>query len=161
MTSVKRPYDQTLDLDDFEPKHFGFLLDQVTRRMRHDLAELDGAAALRRRHEPLTPAYYRLLALVPGGGARITDLAGPANMTKQALGQFIDVLMTHGYVTLQRSKNDGRARIVERTKKGDRLVHEVELIFDRLREHHRAVLGARRADQLYALLGELATGWGD
>lgn len=159
MTEVKTRYERTLNLDDYEPKHLGYLLDRVTRRMRHDLARTDAAAALRAGHEPLTPPYFRLLSLIPRGGARITDLAGPAGMTKQALGQFIDVLLEHGYVRQDTSTTDRRVRIVRRTSTGDAVAAQANQLFDHLDAQWSRVLGRERLDTLKELLGELAVGW--
>jgi DNA-binding MarR family transcriptional regulator len=161
MTLVKRLYDQTLNLDDFEPKHMGYLLERITKRMRDDLGKLDGAAGMRQRHLPLSPSYYRVAMLVPVGGARLTDLAVPAGMTKQALGQFVDVLDEHGYVTVARSDDDRRARIVRRTPKGDELVLQMTQLYDRLHADWREVLGAQRWKQFYDALVDLSTGWED
>jgi DNA-binding MarR family transcriptional regulator len=156
---VKSRYEETLDLDDFEPKHLPYLLEQVRRRMAHDLGYLDGGSRLRARHAPLRSASFRLISLIPSHGARITDLAKPAGMTKQALGQLLEVLVANGYVIIERSPDDGRVRLASRTKKGDRLAAELTSAFDQLRDHYRTVLGARRCDQLYALLTQLAVGW--
>ena len=159
MTLVKRLYDQTLDLDDFEPKHMGYLLERIARRMRHDLGRLDIEAQIRQQHEPLSPSYYRIASLVPAGGARLTDLAVPAAMTKQALGQFIDVLAENGYVTLTTSEEDRRARIVRRTPKGDALVQQVAEFYDLLHAQWRSILGEKRWALFCESLIELATGW--
>jgi DNA-binding MarR family transcriptional regulator len=159
MTDVKPPYDRTLRPDDYEPKHFGYLLERVTRRMRHDLAELPGAARFRAEHHPLTPSYFRLLSLIPAGGARITDLAAPAAMTKQALGQFIDVLLRHGYVEQNPSPTDRRVRIVRRTAKGDAVATQTNQLYEHLDQHWEHVLGADQLHNLKELLTQLATSW--
>ena len=159
MTDVKTGYEQTLNLDDYEPKHFGYLLERVTRRMKHDLAQLDGAAAFRAHHQPLTPAYFRLLSLIPAGGTRITDLAVPAGMTKQALGQFIDVLLEHSYVRQDVSDTDRRVRIVRRTDKGDAAAWQANQMYHDLDERWKGQLGADRLRTLKELLEELAVGW--
>ena len=93
MTMVKRLYDQTLDVDDLEPKHVGMLLERLTHRMRHDMAVIDRDLGLRDRYAPLRPVHFRLLSIVPSEGATLTELAVPARMTKQALGEFVEVLV--------------------------------------------------------------------
>jgi DNA-binding MarR family transcriptional regulator len=160
MSDVKTQYERSLDLDDYEPKHFGYLLERVTRRMRHDLAQVDGAAAFRAEHEPLTPSYFRLLSLIPSEGARITDLAVPAGMTKQALGQFLDVLLEHGYVRQDISETDRRVRIVRRTARGDAAASQANRLYEHLDEQWSQVLGRDRLVTLKELLGELAVNWG-
>lgn len=159
MTAVKTDYDRTLHLDDYEPKHFGYLLERVTRRMKRDLSELDGAAAFRAEHAPLTPSYFRLLSLIPVNGARITDLAGPAGMTKQSLGQLVDVLLEHDYVRQDISDTDRRVRIVRRTARGDSVAQLANAMYLDLDEQWERVLGPARLRSLKELLEELATGW--
>jgi DNA-binding MarR family transcriptional regulator len=159
MNGVKTAYDRTLSLDDYEPKHFGYLLERVRRRMQHDLAQVDGAAELRTEHPELTPAYYRLLSLIPADGARITDLAVPAGMTKQSLGQFVDVLVRHGYARQDTSDTDRRVRIVRRTPRGDAVAARANALYEQLDAHWEDVLGPARLRTLKDLLQELAVGW--
>ena len=159
MTLVKSLYDQTLRLDDYEPKHVGYLLDRMTRRMRHDLTAIPGARERLEAHKPLTSSYFRLLSMIPAEGATITDLAVPAAMTKQALGQFVDVLVEHGYVTQERSDADGRVRIVRRTARADGLVAELNEMYEELDRRWAAVLGPERFAVLREAMVALATGW--
>ena len=144
MTLVKPLYDQTLDLDDFEPKHLGYLLERVQRRMRRDLGRLPGALDFRAAHQPLTPSYFRVVSLVPAAGAGMTDLAVPAQMTKQAFGQYVDALVEHGYLTVERGERDRRVRIVRRTEKGDQLIAQVNALYGELDARWRDLLGSER-----------------
>jgi DNA-binding MarR family transcriptional regulator len=93
------------------------------------IAGLLGAALYRIRAEILATSeeqfpglrvsHYRLLELIPPDGARITDLAEAAVMTKQGLGQHVDYLQRLGYVESGRLREDRRVRLVRRTAKGD------------------------------------------
>ena len=159
MTMVKSLYDQTLNLDDLEPKHVGMLLERVTHRMRHDMGVIDRDLGLRERYAPLRPAHFRILSMVPVDGATLTELAVPAGMTKQALGQFVEVMVAHGYLVAGRSQTDRRARIVTRTELGDAVVADVHHIYDRLHAHWREVLGPQRWEEFRQSLIELAVGW--
>jgi DNA-binding MarR family transcriptional regulator len=161
MTMVKPLYDQTLNLDDLEPKHVGMLLERVTQRMRHDMGVIDKDLGLRARYAPLRPAHFRILSMVPSGGATLTELAVPARMTKQALGQFVEVMVEHGYLVAGRSPRDRRARIVTRTERGDAVVDDVHAIYDRLHAHWRRALGPQRWEAFREALVALAVGWDD
>jgi len=57
--------------------------------------------------------------MIPPQGIRITDLALIADMTKQALGEFVDWLEQSGFVRSGRDPSDGRVRLVTRTDRGD------------------------------------------
>lgn len=159
MTMVKSLYDQTLNIDDYEPKHLGMLLERVTERMRHDMGVIDQDLELRARYTPLRPSHFRILSMVPTGGATLTELAVPARMTKQALGQFVEVMVEHGYLEADRSQTDRRARIVTRTGLGDAVVSDAHAIYDRLHAHWREVLGPQRWEQFRESLILLAVGW--
>ena len=159
MEIVNQLYDQTLHLDDYEPKHVGLLLERVSHRMRHDMGLLDADHGLRERFPPLRPVHFRLLSLVPTQGATLTELSAPAGMTKQALGQFVEVLVAHGYLAAGRSPTDGRARIVTRTPRGDEVVLAIEELYDRLHARWREVLGPAEWARFRASLERLAVGW--
>jgi DNA-binding MarR family transcriptional regulator len=137
MTAVKQVDRAPPRADDFEPKHMGYLLDRVTRHMRRDLQRLGRELGGIEQFAPLTPSYLRLLSLIPDGGARITDLARLADMTKQALGQFVDVLELHGYVESSSHPADGRVRLVRRTARGEEAVAVTVELYRRLRALER------------------------
>lgn len=96
------------------PDHIAGLLGGALRRLREEiLAVSDDFPGLRVSH-------YRLLELIPPDGARITDLAEVALMTKQALGQHVDYLQGLGYTESDRLRADRRVRLVRRTARGRR-----------------------------------------
>ncbi|MBA2560399.1 MAG: MarR family transcriptional regulator [Propionibacteriales bacterium] len=159
MTIVKGVFDDSLTLDDVEPKHLGYLLERVTKRMRRDLGRHDEELGGRERFAPLTPSYFRLLSLIPAEGARITDLARLADMTKQALGQFVGVLEQHGYVESTGHPSDRRVRMVARTPRGDEVCDVVAELSRRLHAQWRDDIGGQRWDAFIEVLTELAVGW--
>ena len=161
MTAVKGDSPAPVHIDDFEPKHLGFLLDRLTRRLRRDLGEVAGETGMRGRHDPLTPSSFRLLAIIPDEGARITDLAALAAMTKQALGQFVDLLEPLGYVEVRQDPADRRVRVVTRTRRGDQVVEDVNTLFRHLHERWSAEVGPRRWAAFLSVLEDLAVGWED
>src|SRR4051794_8918272 len=146
-------------IDDFEPKHLGFLLDRVNKRMRHDLEVVAGETGLQGRYDPLTASSFKLLSLIPPDGARVTDLASLAGMTKQALGQRVDLLEPLGYVETTPDPSDRRVRRISRTRSGDKVVEDVNALYQHLDASWRGVLGARRFETFKAVLLELAVGW--
>ncbi len=146
-------------LDEFEPKHMGYLVDRVRKHMRRDLGAVSRDVGGIQRFAPLTPSYLRLLSLVPAGGARITDLAGLAEMTKQALGQFVDVLQENGYVDSAGHPGDRRVRVVTRTARGDEAVAVTNEIYRRLHIRWRDEVGAADWDVFIAVMTRLAVGW--
>jgi DNA-binding MarR family transcriptional regulator len=88
-------------------------------------------------------------------GSRISDLAKPANMSAQSMGELVDHLAAHGYVERVPDPTDGRARLVRLTAKG----HEVYALAGKLVRQLEAdwgeVLGKSKFRKLKRLLAEL------
>jgi DNA-binding MarR family transcriptional regulator len=100
-----------------------------------------------------------LLSLIPAGGARVTDLAARASMTKQALGQFVDMLEPLRYVESNQDPADRRSRIITRTPLGDEAVADVNHLYELLDDQWRDIVGPRRWATFRAVMLELAIGW--
>ena len=135
------------------------------------IAGLFGLALKRLRAEILTDSerhfselrvsHYRLLELIPESGARITDLAGIAGMTKQGLGQHVDYLQERGYTESERLPEDRRVRLVRRTGKGDEAVAFSRAAIGRVETAWRQQLGPERYESLRATLLELCQPFSD
>jgi DNA-binding MarR family transcriptional regulator len=101
------------------PPHVLFLLDQAFRRASKVLeAAVPPMPGLR-------PSHHRLLDHTPSEGIRLSDLAHRANMTKQALGEFVATLEAAGLVQVAPDPSDGRARLVTLTRDGRRLQDQI------------------------------------
>jgi DNA-binding MarR family transcriptional regulator len=160
MTVVKDKYSETLDVDDFEPKHMGYLLGRATDRMQRDIYEAAQQLGLRgEKYEGLTGGYFRLVALIPAGGARVTDLARVSRMTKQAFGQYADVLEERGFVVSSPMESDRRVRWISRTEAGDGMVADTNRLYRELDRAWKRQVGAARWDMFREVLIELAVGW--
>ena len=133
-----------------EAEHIAMLLDLVTRRLRRDLNELAEP-----RYPALGGSHFRLLQIIPAGGARVTDLAERAAMTKQALGQLVDQLEQGGYVESVRMPADRRVRLVRRTAAGEEAVVSALRTIERLEERWRTEVGDRAYTTMRKALREL------
>ena len=99
----------------------------------HVLAKLDlafrSAARILQDNVPpvpgLRPSHYRLLDFIPDDGLRLSQLARRANITKQALGEFIATLQTAGLVDVTPDPTDGRARLVSPTPTGRQIQDQI------------------------------------
>jgi len=96
------------------PTPLGTLLTTAGRRLASEL-DVGLAAAgfgdLRAAHAPL------FMAIDPEGST-VTDLAGQARMTKQAMGELVRYLELHGYVTIGVDPDDRRVRRIRLTQRG-------------------------------------------
>jgi DNA-binding MarR family transcriptional regulator len=128
------------------PEHIAGLLGGALRRLREEiLAVSDDFPGLRVSH-------YRLLELIPPDGARITDLAEVALMTKQALGQHVDYLQGLGYTESDRLRADRRVRLVRRTARGEEAVAFSRAAIERVEALWAAQLGLERYEEFREIL---------
>ena len=129
------------------------LLEHAMHRIRAELYALSDASfpGLRTRH-------YRLLAMTPPDGERLSRMAATSGLTKQALAQALAPLQAGGYVEVAPDPSDGRARLVRLTDRG-------RLVNDTVRRHLAAVerewagrVGEERYAVARAVLADLAPG---
>lgn len=147
-----------VSFDDVETKHLGFLIAVARDHMQGDMAEVGASIDVRLGVGPLDglrASHLRLLSLIPRTGARLTDLVTVAGMTKQGLGQFMDVLRQLGYITSSQDPSDRRTRILIRTSKGDRAVEATNRVYALLEERWAAAVGQDRWATFRSVLVEL------
>lgn len=139
------------------PDHVLALLDRMMGEFRNELLEAttgEGAETLAPALRGLRSSQMRLLSLTPPEGMRVTDLADRVGMTKQALGEFADVLEEKGLLETVRDPADRRVRILRPTPRGLEAVAASRALIDRIERRWRRRLGAAKWDQLKRLLGE-------
>ncbi len=111
-------------------------------------------AGLRRRNHHLQSAHAKVLVHMDIHGSRLTDLAARAGISKQAMGKIIDELEKLGYVSRD-SHTDGRAKVIQFTRKGLTLLKDSGEIVDEVWHDYAGQFGARRLeafrDELQAL----------
>ncbi|WP_410785176.1 MarR family winged helix-turn-helix transcriptional regulator [Kribbella sp. C-35] len=130
--------------------HIAALLGLALRRIRSEIL-----ATSEERFPGLRVSHYRLLDLIPPEGARITDLAEVATMTKQGLGQHVDYLQKLGYTESARLPTDRRVRLVRRTPRGDEAVAFSRAAIARVEQSWSTQLGPTRYTHLRQTLHEL------
>lgn len=105
----------------------------------------------------LRGSQFRVLTMVPiEGGRRMSDLAAIANMSKQAMGEFVADLVEIGMVSLTRDRADGRAKLVSLTPAGRRAVEHADAVLRRVEQHWADRLGAEDYRTLVELLARVA-----
>ena len=103
----------------------------------------------------VTPTQARALLLVDRTGTRLTELAGRAGVTKQAMMQMVDELQATGYLRRTPDPMDGRAKIVRLTARGLRQRATARQALAAVEARIKRRLGSRRYDVLRMLLEEL------
>jgi DNA-binding MarR family transcriptional regulator len=76
------------------------------------------AGVAQRGFEGMTPAFASLIPLLDANGARPTELARRAGISKQAISQLVRELERRGYVEQAADPTDTRAKIVRLTERG-------------------------------------------
>lgn len=136
--------------EDWAPDHMARWLEAMTKRLHADLGAQGGFA-----HPELRGSHRRLLQMIPPEGIRITDLARRANMTKQALGEFMDWLEQAGFVASGQDPADGRVRLITRTEQGDAAAIEAQRAINAVERGWRTEIGAARYDAMKQVLRQL------
>jgi DNA-binding MarR family transcriptional regulator len=133
------------------PENLGVLLREPYRvgneRLHQRFAE--------RGHPEIRTPHGNVFPFLDDRGTRVSVLAERAQITKQSMAELVTHLERHGYVERVPDPDDGRAKLVRATKKGNELyaiarefVAEVEAAWTRR-------LGKAKMRRLKELLEEL------
>jgi len=107
-------------------------------------------------HDDLSPAQFVVFQYLPAEGARTTELAERAGITKQSMSALVRTLIDNGYMQRQPDPTDRRASIIVRTDRGweiERIAREA--ISDTVAEWRQAI-GAERLEAGIEMLEALA-----
>jgi DNA-binding MarR family transcriptional regulator len=147
------------------PLHIAALLDRARRRYRAEIgdavadwrADLD-RNELRDAAAALHGSHFRLLAHIPPAGARVTDIAELADITKQSTGELLAALAEYELVETVSDRSDRRTRVTRRTALGDEMVHAVNALIDQVERRWRARVGAADYDRMRRALIAIING---
>ena len=125
---------------------------------QHDITNQIDARLDKLGFPALRPAQAQLLALVEGGGLRLTDLVGAMKLPKQTLGDMIDDLESQRLVERYPDPEHGVIKRVRLGARGKALAGEVRKVSDVAETKWASVLGKTKMKTLRGLLEELAGG---
>ncbi|MFN8031826.1 MAG: MarR family transcriptional regulator [Mycobacterium sp.] len=134
----------------------GQLLVRLLREFRDDLAEPRAAAGYGDVREP----HLQIFGNIRVGGIRLTELADRAQLSPAATSELVNNLTELGYLTRRPDPADGRAKLIDLTDRGRRLMAVAgERVAD-IEQRWSAVVGAKNFAQMcrtmQRLLDELA-----
>ncbi len=101
------------------------------------------------------PAHFTVFQHLPPTGARLTELAEAALLTKQSMGYLVDDLEAHGYVERVPDPADRRAKLVRLTARGEEVERVVRAVIQQIEAEWAAQLGQDNYQQLTRLLRAL------
>jgi DNA-binding MarR family transcriptional regulator len=126
-------------------------------QIAHDLSEEHLFSRLAEAGFPeLRPAHGCVFGTISRGGDRLTVLAERADMTKQAVGEAVSELERIGYVERVPDPDDGRAKIIRLTKRGEAAWENGWNALAELREQWEERYGRDRVRNAIELLAEIA-----
>jgi DNA-binding MarR family transcriptional regulator len=110
----------------------------------------------------LRPGHGCVFGTITPEGERLTVLAERANLTKQAVGEVVSELERAGYVERVPDPQDGRAKIIRLTKRGEAAWNLGHSFLDEIRARWEERYGKDRVATTVELLHEIVADelWG-
>lgn len=105
----------------------------------------------------LRPSHFALLQQLRPEGARVTELASLAQMTKQSMGALVDYVEERGYIDRVPDPRDGRAWLVRLTPRGREVEQVARAAIGELETEWAQYLGNERFATLRSALQDLVT----
>jgi DNA-binding MarR family transcriptional regulator len=133
------------------PENLAILLREPFRAMSEELAR----RLAERGHPEVRYAHGAVFQFLDDTGTRVSDLAGRAQMTKQAMAQLVAHLEQHGYLERVPDPADGRAKLVRATDRGRDVYAVARELVTEVDARLEARLGRAKLRRLRALLQEL------
>ncbi|MGH3633151.1 MarR family winged helix-turn-helix transcriptional regulator [Mycobacterium sp.] len=96
----------------------GQLLVRLLRHFRQDLA----APRVERGYGDVRDPHLQIFGNIRMGGVRLTELAARAQLSLAATSELVNDLATLGYLTRRPDPADGRAKLIDLTDRGRRLL---------------------------------------
>jgi DNA-binding MarR family transcriptional regulator len=140
------------------PQHdrtLGFLLREVYGLLQDDVYEAVAAAG----HSGLRAMHSAVLRHLPPEGGRVADLARASGLAKQSATYVVENLVELGYLRTEPDPEDGRARRIRYTARGNKLLAALAKASSEAESRLAAALGPEKLqalrDALEATLSEL------
>lgn len=111
---------------------------------------------LRLGYDDVRPGHLALLLILDRGGARSSELARRAAVTKQSMGELVRDLERLDYIERRPDPRDGRARLVQPTGRGLILIAHARQAISEIEADAARRLGPERFAELHRALADLA-----
>lgn len=110
-----------------------------------------------RGYRQIRRSHYSLFSNMGAGSIRLTELAEKAGITQQAMGKLVKEMEEEGYVQRSIDESDKRAKLIELTELGERMVADSAEIVDEILEEYREALGQDGMEDLDKVLRNSAS----
>ena len=125
------------EIERYRQRHIGRLIHTLQRHFNEE--SLHRLHALG--HTRLTISNIVTLPHIDPHGTRQTELARRTAVSKQAIGQLVTELETHGYVHRTADPSDGRATLIQFTELGQTFLRDAFRVKQDIEQGYRAILG--------------------
>jgi len=122
----------------------GQLLVRLLREFRDDLAAPRADAGYGDVREP----HFQVFGNIRSGGVRLTELAERAQLSLAATSELVNDLADLGYLTRRPDPADGRAKLIELTKRGNDLMADAGDRVVAIERRWAALVGERNFAQM-------------
>ncbi|WAC47945.1 MarR family winged helix-turn-helix transcriptional regulator [Asticcacaulis sp. SL142] len=130
-------------------------------RRPYEYLQTKGYGGLAARGFPdIRPAHSSLLRYIRPEGSRVVDLAERAQITKQSMAYLVGDLESLGYVTVVPDPDDGRAKRVVLTSRGQAVWATLIELSQRLEDHCGDLIGTDDMAALRRILQNLSQALG-
>jgi DNA-binding MarR family transcriptional regulator len=129
----------------------GQLLVRLLREFRDDLAAPRSDAGYGDVREP----HFQIFGNIRMGGIRLTELADRAQLSLAATSELVNDLADLGYLTRRPDPADGRAKLIELTKRGRDLMADAANRVADIEHRWAALAGERNFNQMCATMQRL------
>lgn len=143
--------DREAVLAHFNRNLFRFIIG-AAQALNNQLIERCAAAG----HTGLKSSFYALLSHFDGDSIRNVDIAKSCGITPQAAGQMVNELERLGYLNRRPDASDQRAKRLQLTAKGRRLINDANRLADEMDAQLAAALGSETLTELKASVEQLA-----
>jgi DNA-binding MarR family transcriptional regulator len=122
----------------------GQLLVRLLREFRDDLAAPRADAGYGDIREP----HFQIFGNIRMGGIRLTELADRAQLSLAAASELVNDLAEMGYLTRRPDPSDGRAKLIDLTKRGGELMADAGRRVEDIERRWSALAGEKNFDQM-------------
>jgi DNA-binding MarR family transcriptional regulator len=128
----------------------GFLLREVYGRLQQRVYDAVAAAG----HPGIRPMHSPVLRHLPAEGGRVSDIARETGLAKQSVAYVVENLVVLGYLRIEPDPDDGRARLLRYTARGQKLRRALVSASHDAENSLASVLGKDRLRSLRNMLDE-------
>ncbi|MCE5290861.1 MAG: MarR family transcriptional regulator [Nocardiaceae bacterium] len=129
----------------------GQLLVRLLREFRRELSEPRAAAG----YSDIRDPHLQIFGNLGPRGARLTEIAGRAQLSLAATAELVDDLASLGYVERRPDPSDGRAKLIVFTERGRKVMVDAGNQVAQIEARWAGIVGSERFETACSVMQEL------